>query len=421
METSGRAVAHVAGAGVAVVGADRPRRVGHAAGAGALLAGVVCRARVGIVAGSPVERVASAAKAGGAPVARRAGVVVLTDGAFLGCGIADADQLVALVAPEARAHVVRRTRVAVVARCPLGLGVAAAGGGEAPVAARAGVFVVADRAFLGSGIADTEALRAHVVRRARVAVVALCPVGLGVAAADAGDADVVRRAGIEIVAGCARREEGIAGALALLAGVVRCARVAVVARRAGEQVGHAGPILAHAVLGTRVQLVAQSAVPRTRVPDASSRDAGVVRRARVAVVAGPLHLHAAPAGPLLAAVVGGALAAVVARRAVVHGGVHEALGIGSRVGGVAGVADAGVEADVRARGVAREAEGVRARGGHHDQQSESAKCCVPLHGDRLTRATPMPEKARETERAAGRAAAQPRDTRGRASFDRRAA
>src|SRR5439155_21901389 len=283
METSGRAVAHVAGAGVAVVGADRPRRVGHAAGAGALLAGVVCRARVGIVAGSPVERVASAAKAGGAPVARRAGVVVLTDGAFLGCGIADADQLVALVAPEARAHVVRRARVAVVARCPLGLGVAAAGGGEAPIAARAGVFVVADRAFLGSGIADTEALRAHVVRRARVAVVALCPVGLGVAAADAGDADVVRRAGIEIVAGGVRRGGGIAGSVGVLGGVGRCARVAVVARRAGEQVGHAGPILAHAVLGTRVQLVAQSAVPRTRVPDASSRDAGVVRRARVAV------------------------------------------------------------------------------------------------------------------------------------------
>src|SRR5206468_12794984 len=125
-----------------------------------LLAGGVCRARVGLFAGSRRERVASAGIAGGVPVARRAGVVVLADGAFLGCGIADADQLVALVAAEARAHVVRRGRVAVVARCPLGLGVAAAGRGEAAVAGRAGVFVAAGPAFLGSGIADRDALPA---------------------------------------------------------------------------------------------------------------------------------------------------------------------------------------------------------------------------------------------------------------------
>src|SRR5207253_5426236 len=127
------------------------------------------------------------------------------------------------------------------------------------------------------------------------------------------------------------------------------------------------------------------------------------------------HLQAALAGPLLAAVVRGAVAAVVARRAVVHGRVHATVGAGARIARVADVADAGVEAVALARELAREAEGARARGGRHDQQGESAKCCVPLHGDRLTRATLMPEKARGIGGAAGRGAPQPPGTRGPAS------
>src|SRR5438067_2043099 len=282
MEARGGAVAHVARARVAVVGADRARRVGHAARACTLLAAVVCRARVGVVA-----------------------------------------------------------------RRPIGLEAAAAEAVEARVPGRAGVVVVADRPVLHDG-ARAEPIQTGICVGARVAVVAWGAV----------------------------RERGIAAAEALRAHIVARARVAVVA--GGALLGGYG------------------------VAAAGALGAGVVRRARVAVVAGPLHLHAAPAGPLLAAVVGGALAAVVARRAVAHGRVHAAVGAGARVARVAGVADAGIEAVALAREVAREAEGIRARGGHHDQQSESAKCRVPLHGDRLTRATPMPEKARES--AARRAA-----------------
>src|SRR5438093_422567 len=161
-------------------------------------------------------------------------------------GRADAD--------AGRAHVVRRARVAVVARV---------GGVRLGVAGRqalAGVPVAAEDVR-----ADADAGRAHVVGRARVAVVARDG-GVGrVHTADRGVAAVVG-AGVRVVADGRRPRQARPGGG--VAGLDARARVVVVAR--GRRPSHAVAI--HAGLGA----VADGVVHAVRVRDAAHRDEGAL-------------------------------------------------------------------------------------------------------------------------------------------------
>src|SRR5437016_6463294 len=270
---------------------------------------------------------------------------------------AEGAEHLALVEDHAGARVAARERIHDRARgdgggTAPGAGAAAAGVGGAGVAIVAGCRVV-DVDAAGRGVAG--------VVGAEVAVVA---VGRGRAHAPAAAAGGVGGAGVDVAAGrgvvgmhAARRlvaaviragipvvaaRGGAPDAVPAAAGVVGGARVAVIAGRRVVGVDAAGGEVA-AVVGAAVAVVAV----RGRPAYAAAAAAGVVRGARVPVVAGGHGVGVPAAGGRAAVVVGADVAVVPAGRRSAHAvpaaaGVVGGAGVAVAAGqGVVGVHAAG--------------------------------------------------------------------------------